>query len=49
VTPDQERAARRRALLRELEELRSLRERVMPRRARRERLERLHTITRRSV
>jgi hypothetical protein len=49
VTPDQERVARRRALLRELEELRLLRERVMPRRTRRERLERLHAITRRSA
>ena len=49
MTPEQERAARRRALLRELEELRSLRERIMPRKVRRERLERLHTITRRSA
>jgi hypothetical protein len=49
VTADQERAARRRALLHELEELRLLRERMMPRRVRRERLERLHMTTRRST
>lgn len=46
MTPEQDRAARRRALLRELEELRWLQSRLAPRRARRLQLERLHTLTR---
>ena len=41
-----ERARRRRDLLREREQLRQLRERLSPRRARRRRLEQLHLRTR---
>lgn len=49
MSQEQERAARRRALLREIEELRALHARLTPRRVRRARLERLHTMTRRSA
>ena len=49
MTADVDRAARRRELLREIEQLRSLRARLAPGRVRRQRLERLHLLTRLSA
>lgn len=49
MSAERERAARRREVLLEIEQLRSLRARLAPGRVRRQRLERLHLLTRLSA